>query len=71
MQLVDKITPIPTQFYMEMAHTVSLICQPGKGILAADESVGTIQKKVVLYNITIFISSILKNNLYIISIFLI
>lgn len=35
----------PTQFRVELAHTAKAIVANGKGILAADESTGTIGKR--------------------------
>lgn len=38
-------------FRVELAQTARKICTPGKGILAADESEGTIGKKFVSINV--------------------
>ena len=38
-------------FRKELAETAKKICTPGKGILAADESQGTIGKKFVTINL--------------------
>lgn len=38
-------------FKEELAKTAQAICTPGKGILAADESEGTIGKKFVTINV--------------------
>lgn len=38
-------------FREELAATAKKICTPGKGILAADESEGTIGKKFVTINV--------------------
>jgi fructose-bisphosphate aldolase class I len=38
-------------FRAELAATARKICTPGKGILAADESVGTLGKKFVPLNV--------------------
>lgn len=38
-------------FRQELAETARKICTPGKGILAADESEGTIGKKFVSINV--------------------
>lgn len=38
-------------FKKELAETAQKICTPGKGILAADESEGTIGKKFVTINV--------------------
>lgn len=38
-------------FKQELAATAKAICTPGKGILAADESEGTIGKKFVTINV--------------------
>jgi fructose-bisphosphate aldolase class I len=38
-------------FRKELAETARAICTPGHGILAADESTGTIGKKFAGYNI--------------------
>lgn len=35
----------PEKFRKELAATAAAICAPGKGILAADESTGTIGKR--------------------------
>lgn len=39
------------QFKQELAETAKKICTPGKGILAADESEGTIGKKFVTIDV--------------------
>lgn len=44
--MVDK-----KDFRQELAATAKKICTPGKGILAADESEGTIGKKFVSINV--------------------
>lgn len=36
----------------EMAKTVAALTAPGKGILAADESAGTIEKRLKAVNVT-------------------
>jgi fructose-bisphosphate aldolase class I len=39
------------QYKQELAENAKKICTPGKGILAADESEGTIGKKFVNINV--------------------
>ncbi|KAL8272995.1 hypothetical protein Esti_003048 [Eimeria stiedai] len=41
----DQLTELPQDIAAELASTAKAIAAPGKGILAADESTGTIQKR--------------------------